>query len=498
MKVVSGNEWQKSLVHACSSLFLFLFARPKHVQNFRFWKRTHSCMRQRQTCNWDGAFDAADAEPQSFLPSPPHSSQSRDCVQPRQASASRSAQPNSKHLYFVVANLDPLLTPVWYRRFPANRDANNSRPRSMGMATTMRSMGVPVGEMPSPAASDTSLSTRQGDVAPPRSRSRARRSPSRLPLRTAFRNFSGVVQVVVGEESDRSRPQTSYLVHKELLTSASPFFAAALNSTFAEGMDQKVTLPEEKPEIFEWFLQWLYTGSLTTPLAGTYGASAIGASVPFEPSLHSLTHIVASDAMARTDGDLRNSAGSPKYFLLIDLYALSDRLLTTPLSNHILSTIARLSEATNSVPTPSDTFILYDSIRDNSPLRTLVLDLFAYKKTDKLLETHKDDWHAKFLRELVVKLKRPGSDALERHNLVAWRPRSWSSTKACEWCRDSCKPGISADKCCACEKAFCENCIQRYQKDGFSPQHDTSGCKPWMGRGMCARYHEHADGEPCQ
>ncbi|KXL49817.1 hypothetical protein M433DRAFT_33795, partial [Acidomyces richmondensis BFW] len=212
-------------------------------------------------------------------------------------------------------------------------------------------------------------------------------------------------------------------VHKELLTAASPFFAAALNSTFAEGTNQAVTLPEEKPEIFEWFLQWLYTGSLTIPHANG------------------------------------NHQGSPKYFLLIDLYALSDRLLTTPLSNQILTTIARLSEATNSVPTPSDTWILYDNIRENSPLRTLILDLFAYKKTDKLLETHKDEWHPKFLRELVVKLKRPGPEAIERHRLEAWRPRSWSCTRACEGCKDTLKPGSSADKCVLCEKAFCSECL---------------------------------------
>ncbi|EME77910.1 uncharacterized protein MYCFIDRAFT_101810, partial [Pseudocercospora fijiensis CIRAD86] len=187
---------------------------------------------------------------------------------------------------------------------------------------------------------------------------------------------------------------TQYLVHKELLTSASPFFAAALNSTFAEGMEQVVRLPEEKPESFEWFLQWLYTGTLTTQPSSidpmNRGVYTRGHPHTFPAG--SQISSPASHFESHLDGDLRNSAGSPKYFLLLDLYALSDRLLTTPLSNHILSTIARLSESTNSVPTPSDTWILYDTIRDTSPLRTLILDLFAYKKTDKLLETHKDDW----------------------------------------------------------------------------------------------------------
>lgn len=377
------------------------------------------------------------------------------------------------------------------------------------MAATMHSHGVPAGEVPSPSPSDTSSSTQQGVAEPPRRSPRPGRSPARPLLRTAFRNFSGVAAVVVGKANDRARPQTQYLIHKELLTAASPFFAAALNSTFAEGLDQTVRLPEEKPESFEWFLQWLYTGTLTTqptntdPLANRHpGTPYRAATLPALPSSahghhhHHLAHPTLHEIAL--DGDLRNTAGSPKYFLLLDLYSLSDRLLTTPLSNHILSTIARLSESTNSVPTPSDTWILYDTIRDTTPLRTLILDLFAYKKTDKLLETHKDDWHPRFLRDLVVKLKRPGPEAIERHSLVAWRPRSWSTSKACEGCKDVLKPGVSGDKCCACDKAFCGECLRRHHGEGWSLLgSDTSGCKPWMGRGMCLRYHEHAEGEAC-
>ncbi|KAK4497153.1 hypothetical protein PRZ48_011603 [Zasmidium cellare] len=320
------------------------------------------------------------------------------------------------------------------------------------MATTMHPLGVPAVEVPSPAPSDTSASTQQGiaEPPPPRRSPRAGRSPDRPLLRTAFRNFSGVATVVVGKPNDRARPQTQYIIHKELLTAASPFFAAALNGTFAEGLDQTVRLPEEKPESFEWFIQWLYTGTLTTQPTNTDPLAQRGHApyrIPALPSNH--PHHTAHPTLQdiALDGDLRNTAGSPKYFLLLDLYALSDRLLTTPLSNHILTTIARLSESTNSVPTPSDTWILYDTIPSTSPLRTLILDLFAYKKTDKLLETHKDDWHPRFLRDLVVKLKRPGPEALERHSLVAWRPRSWSTSKACEGCKEVLKPGVSGDKC---------------------------------------------------
>jgi heterogeneous nuclear rnp K-like protein 2 len=364
------------------------------------------------------------------------------------------------------------------------------------MAMSMN--GVPATEQPSPPLSTTSESSHQSTAAaagPPVARSRPGRTPAKVSLRTAFRTFSAMATVIVGDEKNTARPAVTYLIHKELLTAASPFFAAALNSTFAEGLDQTVRLPEERPEIFEWFLQWLYSGSLTVP-----GPAYQVPHLPPQHHHHMLhaptpwTQLVQADAAS--DGDLRNHAGSPKYFLLIDLYGLSDRLLTTPLSNHILSSIARLSEATNSVPTPSDTRILYEQIRASAPLRALILDLFAYKKTDKLLETHKDEWHAKFLRELVVKLKRPGPKGISRHSLVAWRPSSWNNSKACEECREVLKPGSSHTKCVGCERAFCQSCLVKSGEES-GLREDTGGCKPWAGRGLCLRYHEHEDGEEC-
>lgn len=313
----------------------------------------------------------------------------------------------------------------------------------------------------------------------------------RCNVRTNFRSFHDVATVVVGgahSPDSRGQGQTTYKIHKDLLTAESPFFAAALNGTFAEGLDQTVHLPEEKPEIFEWFLWWLYTGSLTTPAPGDCHTEPIhrrmGMSGSISPSFQS--HVTHSD------GDLRNSAGSPKYFLLLDLYSLSDKLLTTSLNNHVVDTVARLSENTNSVPTPSDTWILYDNIRDSAAMRKLVLDLFAYKKTDKLLESHKDEWHPRFLRELVVKLKRPGLESIDRHSLSPWRPTSWPGTKACEACRDLLKPGVSSERCDMCERAFCSGCASAGRMPSLGGE--AGACKPWL-KGMCSRYHEHAPGE---
>lgn len=131
-----------------------------------------------------------------------------------------------------------------------------------------------------------------------------------------------------------------------------------------------------------------------------------------------------------TDGDLRNADGIPKYFLLFELYFLADFLMSTGLTNHILDTIAGLSEETNSVPTPADTHILHASsddgddntnTNDNNPclkaLKDLVLDLFAYKRTSNLILSHPQEWHPRFMREVFGRLQMPASDMLDRHPL---------------------------------------------------------------------------------
>ena len=47
---------------------------------------------------------------------------------------------------------------------------------------------------------------------------------------------------------------------EDLVKSKSTFFTAALEVGWAEGVSKIITLPEEDPYIFEWFVVWLYTG----------------------------------------------------------------------------------------------------------------------------------------------------------------------------------------------------------------------------------------------
>ena len=53
-----------------------------------------------------------------------------------------------------------------------------------------------------------------------------------------------------------------WYIPKTLVTHCSIFFSAALNSHFAEANSNTVSLPDENPETFENFVQWLYAGEI--------------------------------------------------------------------------------------------------------------------------------------------------------------------------------------------------------------------------------------------
>jgi hypothetical protein len=192
------------------------------------------------------------------------------------------------------------------------------------------------------------------------------------------------------------------------------------------------------------------------------------------------------------------------YFTLLDLYRMADQLLMEAMRNAIVDLTAELAESTNSVPTPADTVILYEKIRHNAPMRHLVLDLFAFKKTENLIITHPDAWHPKFMRDLVFMLKTCGShvEFVKRHDVRPWRPTAWQSTKACENCRQLLRPMVSGNICISCEQAFCTGCMAKLEATGSGGRMMLDWgaaerkCKPWL-RGICG-YHEHLDTEDCK
>lgn len=69
--------------------------------------------------------------------------------------------------------------------------------------------------------------------------------------------FDSIVYIHVGPGKPRV-----FGMHKALLCHHSLYFKAALTGNFKEAADAVIELDEEDPEVFSWFNDWLYTGTL--------------------------------------------------------------------------------------------------------------------------------------------------------------------------------------------------------------------------------------------
>ena len=66
--------------------------------------------------------------------------------------------------------------------------------------------------------------------------------------------------------------------------------------------------------------------------------------------------------------------------------------------NAVVDFMAAVADKSNSVPTPDDTRTVFAGgdasvVREGARLREFVVDLFAWKKTEHLVEMHEDTWY---------------------------------------------------------------------------------------------------------
>jgi len=76
-----------------------------------------------------------------------------------------------------------------------------------------------------------------------------------------------IITVRVGEAGSTK----DFSVHEELVRANSPFFEAALGREWKEAVEGVVTLPDDNPEIFGIYVQWLYCGQIFSQVQGKEG-----------------------------------------------------------------------------------------------------------------------------------------------------------------------------------------------------------------------------------
>ena len=70
--------------------------------------------------------------------------------------------------------------------------------------------------------------------------------------------YKTVITVKVGTEPKKE----SFFIHKELACSKLPFFRAAMSGAWEEAKTGVVVMPDDDPEVFSLFQDWLYTSTL--------------------------------------------------------------------------------------------------------------------------------------------------------------------------------------------------------------------------------------------
>ena len=140
--------------------------------------------------------------------------------------------------------------------------------------------------------------------------------------------------------------ETKFLVHEDTLFEASPVFHAAFNPRFQEGAERVMRLPEEHPEIFNVFVDSLYTQTVNSDL-------------------------LPSENLGWVNGT--------SYMQIAHLYFLADKYDVVFLQRKILEAFfAQVRSQRELFPDKETIAYIYANTNRRAPIRKLICDWFAW------------------------------------------------------------------------------------------------------------------------
>ncbi|KAK4547282.1 hypothetical protein LTR36_000937 [Oleoguttula mirabilis] len=185
-----------------------------------------------------------------------------------------------------------------------------------------------------------------------------------------------------------------FCVHENLIRSHSGFFEAALSKEWAENVERLVKLPEDRPEVFKAYVQWLYSGRI----------------------------------YSINDGNLRN------YSLLARMYALGEKLIDPEFQDRVLDAITasarfRHPGIKRGFPSNKAIGIIYDGTPSTSPARRLIVDLHVRYGGPEWMSADCDKVHPEFTLDLATELMKErrtkGTEGRSYEDLESGTPCSY-------------------------------------------------------------------------
>ncbi|MCJ1365703.1 hypothetical protein MMC16_004828 [Acarospora aff. strigata] len=189
------------------------------------------------------------------------------------------------------------------------------------------------------------------------------------PKANPFPKYLSKEMVTVDVGGENGDLQT-FAVHKNILCQQSSFFKAALMGRFKEAAAGKVELPEDRPELFDHFVQWIYTQDLKQVIA---------------------------------------EATPSRWTTLFKLYVLADKLQVETLKNAIMDYVLYMAQVAvkdgaprAEYPTNADISAVYENTPPASPMRKFLSELFALLPKFSI---EKDEVSKDYLFDLAIVLR---------------------------------------------------------------------------------------------
>jgi hypothetical protein len=177
------------------------------------------------------------------------------------------------------------------------------------------------------------------------------------------------------------------VVHEALLVYHSAFFRAALTGRFREAKTKTVRLEEDDPDVFEFFLHWLYYKQL--------------------PSCDKADD---KDLVARWMEE--NS-----YYRYLQLHIFADKYQVKKLERTTLDAVfVTISAIGSLLPNYNTIELAFDSLQPDSNMCRMLVDLYCYWEDYEYTEKYDEPFHTMFLKRvwrryamLVQKNNKPGT-----------------------------------------------------------------------------------------
>lgn len=177
------------------------------------------------------------------------------------------------------------------------------------------------------------------------------------------------------------------MVHKNLVCHYSSFFKAACKGGFREAESNEVKLPDDEPETFDNFVQWLYTREFENP---------------------------------------KTESGGPNWVCMFDAYVLADKLGAPKFSNYVMNLMVHEAETRwdqkLGLPDAAAVCIAYENTPGSSPLRRFLVDLYC---CNHKLEIPQHAVPDEFVMEMAFNLKRMNAQSGGPRRLMSYDGRSY-------------------------------------------------------------------------